>query len=437
MLNKISEALTQHDYENALQLIEEYLKNQNPYTDELAILEGSVYLETGQYEIAYRCILEGLKINPLNYELYFMLGNVYEALNQLEKAYLCYENAIFHCKENEEDIAFLSSYFEEFKTSTNTFVPKVSIIIPVWNNIDLTAQCISSIQEYCFDSCYEIIVVDNNSTDTTKEYLQSYKNITYHHNHENLGFLGGCNVGIKLCKKNHDIMLVHNDTIFTENALFTLRLELYENPNIGAVNSISNREVSEPIFDTAEKALTYARVHNIPNENSLNRKIFLSGYAFLLKRSAYEKTGDLDEQFFPGSYGILDYCTRLIQNDYELRECKNSFILHYGEKTFSLLKSAVPATFSSYDTTNQKRYIEKWKINPKYSYGCRDELIGFMNHNDFFAPIHVLDIGCACGATLLEVKNQYPNKLYPLSRTFLFFCHRECMFVFFNTYNSL
>lgn len=412
MLNKISKAITGHDYPQALQLIEEYLENGNPYTDSLAILEGTVYLETNDFETAFRCIFEGLKLNPLNYELYFMLGNLYQAQGKLKKAYLCYENAVYHCKDNEEDFSFLSSHFENFKTDTNTLIPKVSIIIPVRNHLDYTIECIDSIRNYCFDSTYELIVVDNNSSDETKQYLMSQNDITYHYSEKNLGFSGSCNVGIHMSQEENDILLLNTDTIMTENCLFTLRMGLYENEQIGAAGPVSNFTQLQRIsanFNGLKEYMAYGFINNIPKENAVENRILLSSFAFLIKRSAYKVIGDLDEEFFLENYADNDYCTRLILNDYQLVLCKNSFMFQFGKKTFSELMENEPESHVALLEKNKQHYIKKWNINPAYSCHCRSEMIEFMENEDRKRPLQVLELGCACGATLLGIQNKFPN----------------------------
>lgn len=412
MLNTIKKAIEQEHYSNAYELLENYLQTGISYTDSIAILEASIYLGTQEYAKALRCVMDGLKINPLNYELYFLLGQAYEIHSENEKAYLCYENAVYHCKEHEEDLIYLNSYFQDFQTNTNTVVPNVSIIILTLNNLEYTKKCLDSIRRFCSPSC-EVIVVDNGSTDGTREYLKIQTDVKYHFNNKNLGFSGGCNVGIHMANPKNDIFLLNNDTILTENALFTLRMGLYENEKNGAAGAITNNagnhQIINEIFQSLDEYLHYGFTHNIPCTDSLEFRILLIGFALLIRRSAYEKTGDLDEQFFPGNFEDNDYCTRLILNDYNLVLCKNSFIFHFGGKSFSLLENNNETTYSSSYLTNQQRYIDKWHIRPYYSQFGRPELLKQMDSKDKFQSINVLDIGCACGATLLEIKNRFPN----------------------------
>ena len=71
--------------------------------------------------------------------------------------------------------------------------PTVSIIIPVYNKLNYTKKCIESIFNASDDTSYEIIVVNNASTDGTEEYLNSVSNLISINNKENLGFVEACN----------------------------------------------------------------------------------------------------------------------------------------------------------------------------------------------------------------------------------------------------
>ncbi len=86
----------------------------------------------------------------------------------------------------------------------------------------------------------QIIVVDNASEDGSVEWLRGQKDILLIENQENRGFPAGCNQGIAAADADADIFLLNNDTILPENALFWLRMGLYESEKNGAVGSVSN-----------------------------------------------------------------------------------------------------------------------------------------------------------------------------------------------------
>lgn len=82
----------------------------------------------------------------------------------------------------------------------------ISIVILTFNNIEYTKKCIESIGKHTNKEEYEVIVVDNNSTDETREWLPKQKDLKIILNDENVGFPKGCNIGIQASKKENDIL---------------------------------------------------------------------------------------------------------------------------------------------------------------------------------------------------------------------------------------
>ena len=103
------------------------------------------------------------------------------------------------------------------------FLNNTSIIILTYNNLNYTKECLDSIKKYTKEGTYEIIIVDNNSTDGTVEYLKSQPDLKVIYNKENMGFPKGCNQGISLASNSNDILLLNNDTIVTNNWLDNLK----------------------------------------------------------------------------------------------------------------------------------------------------------------------------------------------------------------------
>lgn len=413
-MENIRAAIEYGNYTEAFELLREYLTTTPAYTDTVAILEASIYMGLEAFKEALPCIQEGLRFNPSNHELYFMLGMVYEAFSQYHQAYLCYENALFYCRNSQEDYAVIHERFLYFMEQTGVTVPKASIIILNYNQLTFTQNCITSIREFCPSSAYEIICVDNASLENPEEWFKAQPDIKYQINRENLGFAGGCNVGIRMAEPGNDIFLLNNDTLLTQNALFWLRMGLYEKENIGAAGAVSNcayrQQVITPDIHSLSDCLSFGYKNNVPMEQPLSYRPLLIGFAILIKHTAFEKVGFLDERFFPGNYEDNDYCTRLILNDFKLVVCQNSFIFHIGNAGFEELEKQNPADHSNRNMEqNCGRYMEKWHLRPHYSFFCRTELIDMMDPEDRFRPIHCLDIGCACGATLLEIQNRYPH----------------------------
>ncbi|WP_017810416.1 bifunctional glycosyltransferase/class I SAM-dependent methyltransferase [Clostridium saccharoperbutylacetonicum] len=270
-----------------------------------------------------------------------------------------------------------------------------------------TIQCIESIRKYNTLNNYEIIVIDNNSIDDTREWLKAQKDIKYILNSENNGFPAGCNQGISIANKDNDVFLLNNDTLIMPNSIFTLRMGLYSNESVGSVSSVSNEAPYQTIqdkFESISQYYNYSLKNNIPNDNKYEYRLTLIGFALLFKRTVLNEVGLLDEIFTPGNYEDNDISLRIVKLGYKNILCKDSFIYHYGGKSF---KRDIQR-YSDILNVNNKKFQDKWRIDPEKSFRRRNdilELIDEPNNSTF----NILEIGCACGATLLEIKNLYPN----------------------------
>src|SRR5688500_15775953 len=112
-----------------------------------------------------------------------------------------------------------------------------SIIIPVWNRVDLTEQCLVWLAAVTRGCEYEVIIVDNGSTDKTPEFLATLSgDVRIVRNEENLGFAAACNQGAKLAQGGFVIFL-NNDTLPLEGWLLALVEEAKRSPDIAVVGS--------------------------------------------------------------------------------------------------------------------------------------------------------------------------------------------------------
>ena len=372
--------------------------------DELAVLGTAICFHFEQLEHAYTYIKEGLKHNHKNYELYFRLGNYYEPIN-LYQAWLCYENAEFYC-DREEDRKLIAGYRAAIE-SKGIKPAGTSIVILSYNVKDMCMRCIESIRKNNPKSAYEIVVVDNASTDGIREWLQDQEDITLICNGENVGFPAGCNQGIEASQKDNDIFLLNNDTMLLPNSLFWLRMALYEDEKTGATGSVTNfagnGQMVRRDFSSLDEVMEYGISVNIPEKNALEKKIWLVGYALLLKRKALDEIGLLDTRFSPGSYEDNDIGVRLRYAGWKVYLCHNSFILHFGSGA-----GRNREMWNEAEKNNERKFREKWGFNIRYYTNARGDIISLIkrDRND---PIHVLEVGCGGGATLSRIKYLFPN----------------------------
>lgn len=409
-LNEITANLQQlfamQEYATAAQIIQAARQIPELYNDTIAIYDANLCLMNNDYPEMWEAIRRGLSCNYKNYELYVLLGEYYLRTNP-NQAYLCFENALFYCDDT-EDKTVIQSYLNNLKKEGSITVRKTSFIILSYNLLDYTKECIESIRKNSPESAREIVIVDNASKDGSVEWLKQQKDIILRANTENSGFPKGCNQGIEVASKDNDIFLFNNDTYLPPNALFWLRMGLYEDESHGATGSVSNyvSNLQQIPFNnpTTSSLISFAEQNNIPTKHSYETKTYLVGFALLIRRDVYDKVGALDEQFSPGNYEDTDYGLRVMQAGYKNILCKNSFIIHYGSKSFG--KQA--DTYANIMHTNARKFTKKWNINIIDDLYPRQDLVSLIKQPETSA-FCVLDVGCRLGATAAYIKNNYPN----------------------------
>lgn len=284
---------------------------------------------------------------------------------------------------------------------------KTSIVILTYNKLDYTKLCIESIRKYTEKDSYEIIIVDNNSTDGTVEWLKLQHDIRTIFNSENMGFPKGCNQGIEIAEGD-DILLLNNDTIVTPRWLDNMTKCLYSSDDIGAVGTVTNNcsnYQSIPVnYTSIDEMLRFAEDFNQSNPELWEQRLRLVGYNMLIKGSAVKEVGLLDERFTPGNFEDDDYSLRIRRAGYKVMLCKDTFIHHFGSTSFKENAQA----FKSLLRDNAIKFEEKWGFNPVYFSNIRNDIISLIDENED-KQINVLEVGCACGGTLLKIRNIYKN----------------------------
>ena len=190
-----------------------------------------------------------------------------------------------------------------------------SIIILTWNNLRYTKECIESIREHTNKELYEIIVVDNNSTDGTVDWLKGETDLKCIFNETNNGFSKGNNQGIEIAIGD-SILFLNNDVVATPNWLFNLRIALFSSERIGAVGPLTNYAFGQaitvpyPLEDMSEMT-KFAKDNNYSNPAGWEEKLKLIGFCMLVKMDTVKKIGGLDESFSPAHFEDDDYCYRI------------------------------------------------------------------------------------------------------------------------------
>jgi GT2 family glycosyltransferase/glycosyltransferase involved in cell wall biosynthesis len=244
----------------------------------------------------------------------------------------------------------------------------VSIITPTYNNVEYSKQFYESILESKLKN-YELLIVDNGSTDSTNEFLDKIakenKNVRLILNKNNAGFPVAINQGI-LSANGKYILIANNDIVLTKGCIERLIQIADSDSHIGIVGPISN-EVSGLQKDKNAKYTSIEEMHKYAAEVQQKNKdeiLHFPRVAFLctlIKREVIEKIGGLDERFSPGNYEDDDFCLRAQLAGYKTVIAKDVFIHHYGSKSF---KANGEKAYAERLMKNQKIFVEKWGATP-------------------------------------------------------------------------
>lgn len=286
-------------------------------------------------------------------------------------------------KKTEEDIAFAKDNdwqkrYEKLEMECKNVVPKVSIIVLTYNNLALNKQCLESILNKTAYGNYELIIVDNCSTDGTVGYLkeleqQNYNNVKIIFNEENAGFAGGNNLGIKAVTGKY-VLLLNNDTVVSRGWITNMVKHLENNSQYGmcnpVTNSIGNESKIEVKYKNKEEmelfAYEYTSMHMNEEYEDVDR---LPLFATIINKKVIEKVGLLDESYKIGMFEDDDYTEAVKSAGYDITIAEDAFIHHVNNASFKKMDDQkYRAIFEANKEVYEKKWGLKWKM-PKYRNG--------------------------------------------------------------------
>ena len=216
-----------------------------------------------------------------------------------------------------------------------------------FNSLDYLKDCIGSIYSVPPDTSYDLIIVDNASTDGTSRFIAvDHPGIILISNKENIGFAAANNQAIKTTDSKY-ILLINSDCEVYKDSIDKLIDYMDKNPRVAAagpkiINSDGSVQYSCRSFPSFFSAAAHSvLVHIYPN-NPVSRKYMMtgirrdrpvsvdwvSGSCMMIRRKALEETGLLDEKYFM-YVEDLDICYRMWKKDWEVHYVPDSEVLHH------------------------------------------------------------------------------------------------------------
>lgn len=258
--------------------------------------------------------------------------------------------------------------------STTQTLPDLSVIIVNYNGLRFMSQCLTSLHAALTHYIYEIIVVDNDSTDGSQAWLSSRDDIVYVQSATNLGFTGGNNLGVsKSCAKR--LLFINNDTLV--NTQLDALVHLLDDQSVGVsacrlVYGDGRQQFSFGYDHTPLRVclswLGLEKKHQLPRifrrlETKPDAYLkehgnvsWVSGACFMMRREVWERIGGFDTRFFMYCEDV-DLCYRVRQLGLKIAYTGKCSVTHFeGAGKAWIGVAALQRTARSYLLFTEKHY---------------------------------------------------------------------------------
>lgn len=254
------------------------------------------------------------------------------------------------------------AFVREQHLPPNSSFSGVSVVIPVFNALDYALKCVTSIYTAASQIPFEIIVVDNGSQPEALDWLRreasEHDNFWYISVSNNLGYAAGMNLGIKYARGEY-LMLSNSDILATPHWLDRLVSAMETDERIGVLSPLTNYVGHGPQVDTRAADLRPQDIDDYAADISgdetlekvVNRLVF---FCVMVRRDVVSLLGGLSESYGLGNYEDDDFCLRTRLAGYTLAIARNTFVYHFGTKTFSANK----IDHTGFMLRNQIRFLD-------------------------------------------------------------------------------
>jgi polysaccharide pyruvyl transferase CsaB len=246
----------------------------------------------------------------------------------------------------------------------------VSIVVVTHNSVEFVRPCLESIAAETSYPNYEVIVVDNASTDGTLEAIRAQMasraagnpRVKVQELPANIGFAAANNAGAQAAAGDY-LVLLNSDTIVTSGWLGRLLRHLQRNPEVGLVcpvtNFAGNEAMIEIAYVSAEEMQTFAQELARSNEGRLLDIEVAPLFCAMARKALWNELGGLDERFEIGMFEDDDLSLKVRKRGLRVAAAEDCFVHHFGQGSFAKLpRDAYEKVFGD----NRRRFEEKWKI---------------------------------------------------------------------------
>jgi GT2 family glycosyltransferase/glycosyltransferase involved in cell wall biosynthesis len=217
--------------------------------------------------------------------------------------------------------------------------PEISVIIPVFNQLHFTQACLVSLQENQDTERFEVIVVDDCSSDATSDVIGKIPGIVYLRNEKNSGFTSSCNRGATEARGSF-LLFLNNDTTVTPDWLSALHETFGNEPNAGLVGSklvFPDGRLQEAGGIIWKDGSGWNRGKfgdpEKPEYNFLREVDYCSAACVMIPKSLFERVGGFDSKYSPAYYEDTDLAFKVRREGFKVLYQPLSTVVHYEGAT--------------------------------------------------------------------------------------------------------
>ena len=250
------------------------------------------------------------------------------------------------------------------RNDTATHSPDISIIIPIYGQLAYTLNCLESLFLQTSKYSAEIIIIDDRSPDVSGDHLPAVRDVRYHLQPKNGGFIKSCNTGGEIARGRYVLML-NNDTRVVPGWLDALLDSFALFPRAGLVGSklfYADGSLQEAggIIWRSGNCWNYGRNDdpNRPEYCHARQVDYISGCSICIPTDLWRALGGFDPLFTPAYCEDADICLRVAAQGYEVWLQPQSRIVHYEGKTSG---TDIGKGVKAYQVTNTRKLYLRWR----------------------------------------------------------------------------
>lgn len=419
MKKKIKEMIDARHLDIAKLLIREY-EALHPRDADVYLWKADISNLENKSDDAQGILVEAIGFAHQRFEAYRQLADLYRLRNAPQLAASLYRRALHYADAaHREDIGLaisLLSHEKNIETAGET--PKVSIIVLANNHLEYTKQCIESIYRYTAHIEFELITVDNGSTDGTGAYFNELPNRKKVTLAADIGPVNGFNAGMMVADGKYTVC-ISNEFIVTTAWLDNLLACINSDDSIGFVSpgasSVSNnQQIEGPNNNDLEDVQQFAEKYNISDSSKWEERIRLLPCVLLARTEVLMRVGYFDPRFKYGEFADDDLSFRIRRAGYKLIFARDTFIHQYSSVTVGKNQINRQPLDVSRHIFRDKYGIDAWDDTSFDTHLVNAVLEQLPKRKDGEAipALRILGINAKCGSTPLQLRNKLKEAGY-------------------------